>query len=375
MKINDFKLECYFGLYEFTAPYLLTQSDCESMSTEDLLAMEPGAKEGYLKQWLGYTETWGDPELRKEIAKLYKNMKDENILVFHGAQEAIFAYMNVILNPGDHMIAMYPNYQSAYEVANSVPNCTFSKWFVKDDGEKWVVDFDELEALIQPNTKVIAINTPNNPTGYTFTNAEIEKLCEICKKHDIYLFSDEVYKGLEMDGEKRDWVADHYDKAISLGVMSKSYGLAGLRVGWLATKDTQLLNQLVKFKHYMSICDAAPSEYLTKVALKHSDELLERSVKLIEENIKLADAFFEKYDYLFEKKPITCGPVAFHKLLIDMPVKDFCQMAVDKKGVLLLPANIYEMDEQYFRMGYGRRGVPEALQKFEEFLIENGFAK
>ena len=375
MKINDFKLECYFGLYEFTAPYLLTQSDCESMSTEDLLAMEPGAKEGYLKQWLGYTETWGDPELRKEIAKLYKNMKDENILVFHGAQEAIFAYMNVILNPGDHMIAMYPNYQSAYEVANSVPNCTFSKWFVKDDGEKWVVDFDELEALIQPNTKVIAINTPNNPTGYTFTNAEIEKLCEICKKHDIYLFSDEVYKGLEMDGEKRDWVADHYDKAISLGVMSKSYGLAGLRVGWLATKDTQLLNQLVKFKHYMSICDAAPSEYLTKVALKHSDELLERSVKLIEENIKLADAFFEKYDYLFEKKPITCGSVAFHKLLIDMPVKDFCQMAVDKKGVLLLPANIYEMDEQYFRMGYGRKGVPEALQKFEEFLIENGFAK
>ena len=375
MKINDFKLECYFGLYEFTAPYLLTQSDCESMSTEDLLAMEPGAKEGYLKQWLGYTETWGDPELRKEIAKLYKNMKDENILVFHGAQEAIFAYMNVILNPGDHMIAMYPNYQSAYEVANSVPNCTFSKWFVKDDGEKWLVDFDELEALIQPNTKVIAINTPNNPTGYTVTHAEIEKLCAICKKHDIYLFSDEVYKGLEMDGEKRDWVADHYDKAISLGVMSKSYGLAGLRVGWLATKDTQLLNQLVKFKHYMSICDAAPSEYLTKVALKHSDELLERSVKLIEENIKLADAFFEKYDYLFEKKPITCGPVAFHKLLIDMPVKDFCQMAVDKKGVLLLPANIYEMDEQYFRMGYGRRGVPEALQKFEEFLIENGFTK
>lgn len=375
MKINDFKLECYFGLYEFTAPYLLTQSDCESMSTEDLLAMEPGAKEGYLKQWLGYTETWGDPQLRKAIAKLYKNMTDENILVFHGAQEAIFAYMNVLLNPGDHMIAMYPNYQSAYEVANSVPNCTFSKWFVKDDGEKWVVDFDELESLIQPNTKIIAINTPNNPTGYTFTNAEIEKLCAICKKHDIYLFSDEVYKGLEMDGEKRDWVADHYDKAVSLGVMSKSYGLAGLRVGWVASKDTALLQQLVKFKHYMSICDSAPSEYLTKVALKHSDELLKKSRKLIEENIKLADAFFAKYDYLFEKKPITCGPVAFHKLLIDMPVKDFCQMAVDKKGVLLLPANIYEMDEPYFRMGYGRKGVPEALAKFEEFLIENGFTK
>ena len=375
MKINDFKLECYFGLYEFTAPYLLTQSDCESMTAEQLLAMEPGAKEAYLQQWLGYTETWGDPELRELISTLYQNMEAENILVFHGAQEAIFAYMNVMLDPGDHMIAMYPNYQSAYEVANSIPDCQFSMWWLKDDGEKWVIDFDELEGLIQPNTKVLAINSPNNPTGYTFTNDEIRRLCEICKKHDIYLFADEVYKGLEMDGEKRDWMADHYDRCVSLGVMSKAYGLAGLRVGWLASKDTEMLNKVVKFKHFMSICDSAPSEFLSKVALKHSDELLDRSRSLIEENIKLADQFFDKYDYLFEKKAITCGPVAFHKLLIDMPVGEFCQMAVDKKGVLLLPAGIYDMDGQYFRMGYGRKGVPEALEKFEEFLIENGFTK
>ena len=375
MKVNDFKLECYFGLYEFTAPYLLTQSDCESMTTEELLAMEPGAKEGYLNLRLGYTETWGDPELRELIAGLYKNMKPENVLVFHGAQEAIFAYMNIVLNPGDHMIVMYPNYQSAYEVANSIPNCEYSKWFIKDDGEKWVVDFDELESLIKPNTKVISVNSPNNPTGYTFTNAEIEKLCAICKKHGVKLFADEVYKGIEMDGEKREWMADIYDDCASLGVMSKAYGLAGLRVGWIVSKDIELLNEVVKFKHYMSICDSAPSEYLSKVALKHSDELLDRSRTLIKENVKLADEFFAKYDYIFEKKPITCGPVAYHKLLLDMPVKEFCQMAVDKKGVLLLPATIYDMDDQYFRMGYGRKGVPEALAKFEEFLIENGFTK
>lgn len=375
MKIRDFKLECYFGLYEFTAPYLLTQSDCESMRAEELLAMEPGSQEGYMKQWLGYTETWGDPELRKVIAGLYRHMGAENVLVFHGAQEAIFGYMNVMLDPGDHMIAMYPNYQSTYEVANSVPGCELSKWYIRDDGEKWVIDFDELEALIRPNTKLLAVNSPNNPTGYTFTNEEIEKLCEICRKHDIYLFADEVYKGLEMDGQKRDWMADHYDKCVSLGVMSKAYGLAGLRVGWLVSKDIDVLNRVVKFKHYMSICDSAPSEYLSKIALKHSDVLLKRNTDLIRNNIQIADEFFEKYDYLFEKKPISCGPVAFHKLLIDMPVKDFCQMAVDKKGVLLLPADIYDMDGQYFRMGYGRKGVPEALEKFEEFLVENGFTR
>ncbi len=160
------------------------------------LAMEPGAKEDYLKQWLGYTETWGDPALREVIAGLYQDMKAENILVFHGAQRGNFCLYERHAKSGDHMIAMYPNYQSAYEVANSVPDCAFSKWWVKDGGDKWVIDFDELEGLIQPNTKVLAINSPNNPTGYTFTNEEIRRLCKICKDHDIYLFSDEVYKGI-----------------------------------------------------------------------------------------------------------------------------------------------------------------------------------
>lgn len=373
MKINDFKLECYFGLYEFTAPYLLTQSDCESMTTNELLSLEDGAEKAYLNQWLGYTQTWGDPELRKSIALLYKNMKADDVLVFHGAQEAIFAYMNVLLEEGDHMIAMFPNYQSVYEVANSVPKCEFSKWHIKDDGKGWVIDFKELEALIKPNTKVIAVNSPNNPTGYTFTNDEIKKLCEICKKHDIYLFSDEVYKGLELDGNTREWMADNYKKCSSLGVMSKAYGLAGLRVGWIASKDHELLEKLVKFKHYISICDSAPSEFLSIVALKHSDTLLERNKNIIQDNLKLADKFFDKYQNIFEKKSITCGPVAYHKLLIDIPVKDFCKLAVEKKGVLLLPSNIYDMDEQYFRMGYGRKNFSESLAKFEEFLIEEKF--
>lgn len=372
MKINDFKLECHFGRYEFTAPYLLTQSDCESMSVKELLDMEPGAQEQYLNQWLGYTETWGNPELRKLISELYKDMKEENILVFHGAQEAILAYMNVVLEEGDHMIAMYPNYQSSYEIANSIPNCEFSKWNIKDNGE-WEMDFDELESLIRPNTKLIAVNSPNNPTGYTFTNEEIKKLCEICKKHDIYLFADEVYKGLEFGGEKRDWFADYYDKCVSLGVMSKAYGLAGIRIGWIASKDTELLNKLVKFKHYTSICCSAPSEFLAIVALKHGEIILEKNIKIIKDNLKLVDEFFAQYPTLFEKKSITCGPVAYHKLLIDMPVKEFCQLAVEKKGVLLLASDIFDMDNQYFRMGYGRKGVAKSLEKFKEFLIEEKF--
>ncbi|MBQ6663528.1 MAG: aminotransferase class I/II-fold pyridoxal phosphate-dependent enzyme [Firmicutes bacterium] len=375
MKINEFKLESYFGIYEFTAPYLLTQSDCESMSARELLALEPGSEEGFLDQWLGYTETWGDPELRGIVAGLFKTMTADDIMIMHGAQEGIFAYMNVMLDEGDHMICMYPNYQSAFEVANSVPGCSYSQWLVKDDGEKWTVDFDELEALIRPNTKLIAVNSPNNPTGYTFTNAEMQRLIDICRKHDLYLFSDEVYKGLEFDGEKRDWAADHYEKCVSVGVMSKAYGLAGLRLGWLASKDHEILKKVVEFKNYMSICDSAPSEYLSKIALKHSDELLARSKAIIESNMKLADEFFARHKDIFSPRPMKAGPVAFHKLTLDMPVAEFCQLAVDKKGVLLLPATIYDFEGNYFRMGYGRANVPESLAKFEEFLYEEGFAK
>ncbi|MBQ4467853.1 MAG: aminotransferase class I/II-fold pyridoxal phosphate-dependent enzyme [Firmicutes bacterium] len=375
MKIRDFGLETFFEKYEFTAPYLLTQSDCETMSTKEILALEPGSEEEYLNLRLGYSETWGDPELREIIAGLYKTMSKEDVFVIHGAQEGIFAYMNVMLDEGDHMIAQFPNYQAAYEVANSVPGASYSKWMVKDNGSGWYVDFDELEALIQPNTKLIAVNTPDNPTGYTMTNAEIQKLIDICRKHDLYLFSDEVYKGVELDGEKRDWVADHYEKAVSLGVMSKAYGLAGLRVGWIVSKDHDILKKMARYKNYLSICDSVPSEYLTKIALKHSDEILEKTRKLIQKHVEIGNEFFARHGDLFENKPPMAGPVAFHKLKIDMPVADFCQLAVDKKGVLLLPATIYEVDEQYFRMGYGRANFPEALAKFEEFLYEEGFAK
>ncbi len=281
--------------------------------------------------------------------------------------------MNVLLDDGDHMIALYPNYQSLYEVANSVPDCTFSKWLLKDDGEKWLVDFDELEVLIQPNTKLLTLTSPNNPTGYAFTNDEMKRLSEIAEKHDLYIISDEVYRGLELDGEKSQAMADFSNKAISIGVMSKAYGLPGLRVGWIVTKDLEVLERTVKFKHYMSICDAAPSELLTKIALQHGDEILKRNLEILKSNLKLADAFFLKYKDLFSQRAATAGPIALHRLDIDMPVEEFCEEAVEKKGVLLMPATMYDMEGNYFRMGYGRVNFAENLGKFEEFLLENNY--
>lgn len=372
MKINDFKLEVYFGKHEFTAPYLLTQSDCESMSINELLEYEPSSKESFLNEWLGYTEVPGNPELRKVIASLYTTMQAENIIVHAGAQEPIFNFMNVLLESGDHVITQFPIYQSLFEVANSI-GCDVSQWHIEQGNNGWVMDINKLRSLINPNTKLIILNSPNNPTGYTFTKDEISEIVEIARQHDLYVFCDEVYKGVELDGQKRPWFADYYEKGISLGVMSKAYGLAGLRIGWLATKDEILLEQLIKMKHYTSICSSGPSEKLSIVALKNSDKILSRNVKIIEDNLKIADKFFSNYSNLFEFNRPMAGPVAYIKMNINKPIDKFCDELIEEQGVLLLPSNIYGMDTQYFRMGFGRKNFKESLDQFELFLINNKY--
>lgn len=245
-----------------------------------------------------------------------------------------------------------------------------SPWNLKHTEQGWCIDFDELEALIRPNTKLIAVNTPNNPTGFTFSEEELKRLCSIAEKHGIYIFGDEVYRGLEPDGVKNPWIADLYDKAISLGVLSKAYGLAGLRIGWVATRDKDILSKMTKFKHYLSICNSEPSEFLSIIALKHGDKLLQRSIDIIQGNLKLADQFFARYEHLFQNNRPMSGPIAFHKIKIDQSIEDFCEDLVQKSGVLLLPASIYSFKGPFFRMGYGRKSFEQCLNIFEQYLIE-----
>jgi len=373
MKIKDFKLEVFFGKHEFTAPYLLTQSDCESMSVRELLSYEPGAEEDFLDGHLGYTEVEGHPDLRKEISKLYTKIKSDEILVHVGAQEPIYNFMNVLLEEGDHVISQFPIYQSLYEVARAL-KCEVSNWMLHQGQNGWYMDFNELESMITDDTKLICINNPNNPTGFIFSDEELLKLVEICKRHDIYVISDEVYKGLEFDNVKRSSFADLYEKSVSVGVMSKAYGLAGLRLGWIATRNKILLENLIKFKHYTTICSSSTSEYLATLALRHSDKILDKNMALIRHNISIADAFFKRFPNLFENNKPMAGPVAFHKMNIDMPIKDFVENLIDEAGVLLLSADIYDYDGQYFRMGYGRADFEKNLGVFEAYLIKNNIS-
>jgi aspartate/methionine/tyrosine aminotransferase len=367
MKINDFKLEVFFGKYEFTAPYLLAQSDCESMTIGELLAMEPGSEERFFEERLGYTEVPGNPELRQEIAKLYKTISSEQILVHSGAQEPIYNFMQVLLEEKDHIISQFPVYQSLYEVANAI-GCDVGFWKIKEVNNEWVMDFDELESMIQSNTKAIVVNNPNNPTGFIFNEEEMIKLCKIAKKHDVYLFADEVYHGLEHDGTSRPWFADLYDKAVSLGVLSKAHGLPGLRLGWIATQDVAILDAMTKMKHYTTICTSGPSEFLGTVAVKNEPLLLERSMTLVKENLEYAKSFFEKYKETFTLMKPLAGPIALVKVKTDLSIDEYCHELIEKSGILLLPGSVYDLEEKVVRMGFGRKDFKTNLDRLDEYM-------
>ena len=365
MKFDDFKLESFFNRYEFKAPHLLCCSDCESMSIEELLSFEPGAKEGFLKSWLGYSESGGDPELLAEIAKMYRYTGRQGILEFVGAEEAIFGFMNCALEKDDHVITMFPAYQSTYEVCRSI-GCGISNWDLVQTENGWTIDMDDLENLIRPNTKVIAICSPNNPTGCRLTQEQTMAIAEIAGKYGLMVFSDEVYRGLS--GGEPEPFADIYDNAFSLNVLSKAYGLPGLRIGWLASQNHAFLRQMLNFKYYTSICSPVPSQKLAAIAVRNRSTIIGRNKDIIEENLVHSDRFFKKHEDVFQYNRPMAGPIAFHRLKSDCPIEDFCERLVSQKGVLLAPGSLFDMEGNYFRMGYGRKDFKVGLDLLDEFL-------
>ncbi|MBP2133750.1 aspartate/methionine/tyrosine aminotransferase [Methanomicrobium sp. W14] len=369
MKIDDFQLEKYLEKYEFCAPYLLCTSDCQSMSAKELLEFCKEPFESYLDVWLGYTETKGSPSLRRAISSVYTSITPDEIITFSGAEEGIFVFMNAALSPGDNIIVMHPGYQSLYEIAKSI-GCSVTFWEMREEDD-WKPDLSVLRSLIRENTAAVILNTPHNPTGYNFSKDDLEDIVKIASEHSLYLFSDEVYRGIEYSiSDRLPAVADSYSKGVSLGVMSKAYGLAGLRVGWIASKDSELMEGIAGFKNYTSICQSAPSEFLSEIAVKNSEKLIERNLEIIRGNLKLLDGFFLKYrDILGWVRP-KASSIGFVRIKTGENADSFCMDVMKKAGVLLLPSTVYGFSNTHFRIGFGRADMKDALVKFEEYLDE-----
>lgn len=370
MSIKPFLLERYFAQYEFKVKYLLSASDCESLPMAELLQM---AAPESLDLWhglsLGYTESQGHPLLRAEIAKLYQHITPENILIA-APEEAIFIAMQTLLAPDDHVVVLLPAYQSLYEIARSI-GCHVTPWRLEVGADGWHLDLDQLERSITDHTRMIVINFPHNPTGYLPTRRELDKIIEFARKNNLYLFSDEMYRLLEYDQVDRlPPVCDSYEKGITLSGLSKAFALPGLRIGWLATQESSLIERWIAFKDYTTICSSAPGEILGIIALQNKDQILQRSLDIVRENIAITRQFFAKHDDRFSWLNPMAGSVAFPQWKGDGSVELFCQEALDQQGVMIVPGSLFEHPGNHFRVGLGRKNLREALEHVSVYLEE-----
>lgn len=372
MRIADFALERYFARWEFAVRYLLCASDVEGWPMAELVAL---ADDESRSLWsglrLGYTESSGHPLLRAEIASLYDEIWPDDVLVFAGAEEAIFCLVNVLVEPGDHVVATWPGYQSLYEVARAIGADVTLHELHEADG--WALDVERLLRSVRPETRLVVVNAPHNPTGMLPTQAEWARLADALADRDVHLLADEVYRFLEVEEADRLVAgADAFRRGISLGVMSKSFALAGLRIGWLATRDRDLLARCAAFKDYTTICSAAPSEILALIALRARDRVLARSRRIVADNLALLDPFFRRRSGTFSWVPPRGGSIAFPRLLGDVPIDRFAADLVEAEGVLLLPGSQFGHPGNHFRIGFGRTNLPEALGRLEAYLDRAG---
>ena len=246
-----------------------------------------------------------------------------------------------------------------------------------DPEDNWSLDLDRLAAALRPETKLVSVNFPNNPTGKILESDRFEALIDLCRARGLWLFSDEVYRGLDRDEAKRlPQAADRYERALSLGVLSKSYGLPGLRLGWIACKDRDLLARIERYKHYLSICNPVPSERLGLIAVKAREPIVKRNRDLANANVVKLGDFFAAFPGLFDWATPDGGCIGFPRYLGSDGVERFCAHLVEEAGVFLAPASLYRSDlgatpGDRFRIGYGRADMDDGLAAMRTWLLRN----
>jgi len=366
MNIEDFKIERYFARYEFAAKYLLSSSDCDGYSLKYILDLASAEElERWEKQTFGYTETKGSPALRTAIAKRYQSIGTDDLLVLSPG-EANFCLMNVLLEKGDEVICMAPMYQSLYQVAESI-GCTISFWAPEKEGD-WYYNPGRLRDMISKKTKLIIVNFPHNPTGYVPSVSDWAEIISIARENNLFIFSDEMYHLLGDDpGNAIQPACGLYENAISLWGMSKSFGLAGLRIGWLATRNKAILQKIEAFKDYLTICSSGPSEILATIALNHHQSFIAPNNEKIRFNVSCFSDFQRRNEDLLEFHKPKAGSTAFVKLKTPHGAMQYADSLVAKTEIMMLPSETFDYGTNYARIGFGRSNLPAILAVWEQY--------
>jgi len=354
---RDLELSTLLARLHGRTAHHLSASECETMAVADLLVLadtEDAARWHGLR--LSYTDPLGAPWLRHTIAGQYGGVGPDGLVCFAGAQEGLYAVLHALLQPGDHAIVVVPGYQSVETLALGLAGVT---GVALDADDNWSLDIEEVAAAIRPETRVVCISFPNNPTGKLLEPERFQALITLCRHHGIWLVSDEVYRLTERDPARRlPPAADAYERGVSIGVLSKAYGLPGLRIGWVVCQDARLVRRIGAIRQYLSVCSAGPSEVLANIALKAAAEITGRNRRLAEANLPLLRAMLARH------------PALFGWTVPDGGVVGYVLRMAEEAGVLLLPASVFRSDlvalpSDRFRIGFGHAGVPAGLAAME----------
>ena len=368
MNIKIFELERVQSLFENTVDYNLTESGFHPYTMEELLTPEQISE--LTKRVIGYGQTNGSVQLRKNISALYHHANEENVLVTNGSSEANFIACHTLLEKGDEVVMMVPNYMQIWGIAEEM-GCTM-KAFHLDEENQWKPDLKELKAQVSNKTKMIAICNPNNPTGYTFSNEEMQEIVAIAKSVDAWIYCDEVYRGAELNGVIIESFVGMYDKVMVNGGLSKAYALPGLRLGWLVGPQ-KLIADTWAYHDYTSIAPGMMSQYIGEIALQADKrkEILSRNRNMLNENLKTVKQWLDQYGDLFEYTAPKAGGMLFIKYNLDINSSELAEWLRNEKSVFILAGDVYGMDH-HFRIGIGERKnyIINGLERVKEALKE-----
>lgn len=356
----DFEAEQWMTEYEQKAVHNLTDSSISALTFDELASLEPALLQGLR---LDYGEITGDHRLKREILSFYRDRDEETLTLTNGCLQANKDAMEVLLSPGDHVIVFTPGYQQYREVPLQL-GCQVSELPLVQD--QWTYPLELLEQTLQPNTKLIVLNSPGNPTGCRLSQKQMQRLADLAETHDFWILCDEVY--MLPDAEHPSF-ADFSDRVVVTGSLSKTLGLSGLRLGWIKARK-EIIHATNVGRDYSFISTGPLRDVLALTALLHKEELLQRSGKIVEGNKKTYQAWL-KNQSLFECTIPAAGTVAFLKLPGLTDSRSFAAALLEQTGIFLLPGACFGYEE-YFRIGFGQKHdhLEEVLRKLEQFAAD-----
>ena len=372
MKIKTFKVERWMNDYEEQAVYNLGETCIDSLKLGELLALCGEDEAGFLKKMadtrLTYGHIFGSPQLLEGIASLYEQVGPEHIVPTHGAVGANHMVINALIEPGDNMVCVLPTYQQHYSIPESLGAQVRILHLRPENG--FLPDIDELRGLVDGNTKMITFNNPDNPTGSWIPRQAMQEMIEVAQQVGAYVLCDEVYRGISEDGSYMHSVVDLYDKGISVGSMSKVFSLAGLRLGWIVTKDRQALHQIHERRDYDTISYGVLDDMIASLALKNKEKIFARNRAILTKNRAILDNWVNATEGVHYVRPVA-GTTALVYYDKDIPSYELCTRLIREKGLLFTPGAAMEM-EGAVRIGYAfdSQLLQKGLDVFAEFLKE-----